>query len=56
MFTDFRQSLDAEMKQLKGSGLGSQRKQAESLTEQNDEKLRQAGVLGAHNPQCKFNW
>ena len=38
-FADFRQRLDAEMKQLQGSGLGSQKKQAAPLTEQNKEKL-----------------
>ena len=35
--------------------MGSQRKQAEPLTEQNEEKLWQAGVLGAHNPQALLN-
>lgn len=54
MFADFRQSLDAEMKRLKGSGLGSQ-KQVEPLTEENEEKLWQAGVLGAHNLQALLN-
>lgn len=55
VFVDFHQSFDAEMKRLKGLGLGSQRKQAEPLTEQNEEKLWQAGVLGAHNPQALLN-
>ena len=35
-FADFRQSLDAEMKRLQGSGLGSQKKQAEPLTAENE--------------------
>ena len=55
VFADFCQSLDAEMKRLKGSGLGSQKKQAEPLTEQNEEKLWEAGALGAHNPQALLN-
>ena len=54
-FADFRQSLDAEMKRLQGSGLGSQKNQAAPLTEQNEEKLWQVGVLGAHNPQALLN-
>ena len=32
-FADFRNTLDAEMKRLKQTGLGSQAKQAEPLTE-----------------------
>ena len=54
-FADFCQRLDAEMKRLQGSGLGSQKKQAAPLTEQNEEKLWQVGVLGAHNPQALLN-
>ena len=38
------------MKWLQGSGLGSQKKQAEPLTEENKEKLWQAGVVGTHKP------
>ena len=55
VFADFCRSLDAEMKRLKGTGLGSQKKQAEPLTEQNENKLWQAGVLGAHNTQALLN-
>ena len=43
------------MKQLEGSGLESQKKQAESLTEQSEEKLWQTAVLGVHNPQALQN-
>ena len=43
------------MKRLQGLGLGSQKKQAEPLTEENEEKLWQAGVLGTHNPQALLN-
>ena len=35
--------------------MGSQKKQAAPLTEQNEEKLWQVGVLGAHNPQALLN-
>ena len=54
-FADFHQSLDAEMKRLQGSDLGSQKKLAEPLTAENEEKLWQAGVLGTHNPQALLN-
>ena len=52
VFADFCQSLDAEMKRVKATGLGSQKKQAEPLTEENEEKLWLTGVLGAQNPQA----
>ena len=36
-FEDFRASLDAEMKQLQSTGVGSKQKQAESLTLEEEE-------------------
>ena len=54
-FASFRQTLDAEMKRLKSTGLGSKPKQAEPLSEEDEEKLWQAKVLGDHNPQALLN-
>ena len=54
-FSTFRQTLDAEMKRLKSTGLGSKPKQAEPLTEVDEEKLWQAKVLGDHSPQALLN-
>ena len=50
-FADFRGSLDAEMKRLQSSGIGSKRKQAEVLTQEEDEVLWQKGLLGKATPQ-----
>ena len=49
MFASFRMILDAEMKRLQGKGLGSKRKQAEPLSDEDEEKLCQ---LGCHCPQA----
>ena len=54
-FASFRQTLDAEMKRLKSAGLGSQPKQTEPLSEEDEEKLWQAKVLGDHSPQALLN-
>ena len=54
-FTDFRTSLDAEMKRLQGAGVGSHRKQAEPLTVEDEELLWRKKVLGDHSPQLLFN-
>ena len=43
------------MKRLKSTGLGSKPKQAEPLTEVDEEKLWQAKVLGDHCPQALLN-
>ena len=43
------------MKRLKSAGLGSKPKQAEPLSEEDEEKLRQAKVLGDHSPQALLN-
>ena len=43
------------MKRLKSAGLGSKSKQAEPLTEADEEKLWQAKVLRHHSPQALLN-
>ena len=50
-FIDFRATLDAEMKRLQVKGIGSKKKQAEPLTEQEEEILWEKGMLGDANPQ-----
>ena len=45
-FTSFRSSLDAEMKRLQSTGIGSTRKQAEPLTVEEEELLWEKGILG----------
>ena len=52
MFANFRMILDAEMKRLQGKGLGSKRKQAEPLSDEDEEKLWTSGQLGGHCPQA----
>ena len=54
-FADFRNTLDAEMKRLKQTGLGSQAKQAEPLTEAEEEILWEKGIIGDHSPQALLN-
>ena len=51
-FAQFRQTLDSEMKRLQKLGLGSSRKQAEPLTESEEEILWQKGYLGDHSPDA----
>ena len=50
-FMDFRAVLDGEMKRLQAKGVGSKRKQAEPLSEQEEEILWEKGVLGDATPQ-----
>ena len=50
-FAEFRADLDAEMKRLQQSGLGSKRRQAEPLTLEEEELLWKKGLLGSSNPQ-----
>ena len=50
-FADFKASLDAEMKRLQSEGTGSKTRQAEVLTEEEEELLWQKGLLGAATPQ-----
>ncbi len=50
-FADFKGTLDAEMKRLQSKGVGSKRRQAEPLTEDEEELLWQKGLLGDRTPQ-----
>ena len=52
IFADFRRCLDAEMKRLQKAGLGSEKKQAEPLTAEEEELLWTKGLLGCHSPQA----
>ena len=54
-FSDFRLSMDAEMKRLQSQGIGIKRHQAEPLTEVEEELLWQSGQLGDHSPQALLN-
>ena len=47
--------LDAEMKRLKSAGIGSQKRQAEPLTPEEEERLWEKGILGDHSPQALLN-
>ena len=51
-FAEFRVCLDSEMKRVQRSGLGSQKRKAEPLTEEEEEILWQKGLLGSSNPQA----
>ena len=50
-FTDFRAVLDSEMKCLQAQGIGTKKKQAEPLTEKQEEILWEKGLLGDATPQ-----
>ena len=50
-FCDFRGTLDAEMKRLQEQGVGSVKRQAEILTEADEETLWKKGLLGELTPQ-----
>ena len=54
-FHEFRASLDAEMRRLQKKGLGSKTKQAEPITEDEEEVLWEKGLLGDHSPQALLN-
>jgi hypothetical protein len=54
-FADFRSSLDAEMKRLQASGVGSTKKQAEPLTLEEEELLWEKKLLGDHSPEALLN-
>ena len=51
-FAEFRKCLDSEMKRIQRSGLGSQKRKAEALTEEEEEILWQKGLLGSCNAQA----
>ena len=45
-FSQFKASLDAEMKRLQSSGKGVQKHQAEPLTPEEEDVLWEKGLLG----------
>ena len=50
-FHDFRASLNAEMKKLEREGVEAKKRQAEVLTEANEELMWSKGLLGDTTPQ-----
>ena len=54
-FAYFRMTLDAEMKRIRMSGKGSNKRQAEPLTFEDEEKLWTQGLLGDHSPLALLN-
>ena len=50
-FIDFSCTLDAEMKRLQQQGVDSVRRQAETLSEDEEDSLCAKGLLGDNNPQ-----
>ena len=44
-FAELRGVLDAEMKRLKSAGIGSQKRQAEPLTPEEEEHLWEKGII-----------
>ena len=50
-FANFRINLDAEMKRLKKSSLGSKKRQAEPLSIKEENLLWEKGLLGSKDPQ-----
>ena len=54
-YAEFRATLDAEMKRLKQAGTGSRKRQAEPLTQKEEELLWKKRILGDHSPQALLN-
>ena len=54
-FTSFRRSQDAEMKRLQSLWIGSKCRQAEILTEEEENVLLERGLLGDASPQALLN-
>ena len=54
-FGNFRRTLDAEMQRLHCKGLGTQTRQAEPITEDEEIQLWSAGQLGKHSAQALLN-
>ncbi len=55
IFGNFRSTLDAEMKRLHGSGLGTSSKQAEPISPDEEAMLWSSGQFGAHNGKASLN-
>ena len=54
-FAKLRQILDAKMKALAKTGLGSTKKQAKVISEEQEEEMWKKGVLGTNTPQKLIN-
>ena len=54
-FSEFRASLDSEMKRLQGLGIGTTKKQAEIISEAEEEILWEKGLLGDGTPKSLLN-
>ena len=52
-FKGFQDSIDSEMKRLTGLGVSSVVKQAQPLSEDEEEKLWSSKVLGSHNARVQ---
>ena len=54
-FTMFRNSLDGQLRFLRGNGVGVERKRASIITTEDEDKLWASGVLGIYNPVALLN-
>ena len=51
-FKPFRDVLDSEMKRLRGQGLGAKKRQAEPISQKEEELLWEIELLGQHSAQA----
>ena len=51
LFKDFQSALDAELKRIAGKGIGAKKRQAEVITEEEEQRLWEKGLLGEDTPQ-----
>ena len=54
-FCMFKNALDRQLRFLRESGVGVERKRASIITSEDEEKLWTTGVLGTHNPTALLN-
>ena len=54
-FSQFRATLDAEMKRLKQAGVGSRAQQVEALSDADEDLLWSKKILGDHSPKALLN-